>query len=99
VPVRVVLRPAGDGDVVAISRSLVPVEETLAGLRTLLFAVCLAGVVVAGATGLLLAPRALAPLGRLTAAAEHIARTEDPDTRCPWRAATRSACSGGRSPR
>ncbi|WP_410643546.1 ATP-binding protein [Amycolatopsis sp. lyj-346] len=83
VPVRVVLRPAGDGDVVAISRSLVPVEETLAGLRTLLFLVCLAGVLVAGATGLLLARRALAPLGRLTAAAEHIARTEDLDTPVP----------------
>ncbi|HET6711342.1 HAMP domain-containing sensor histidine kinase [Amycolatopsis sp.] len=83
IPVRVVLRPAGDGDVVAISRSLEPVEETLAGLRTLLFLVCLPGVVVAGATGLLLARRALAPLGRLTAAAEHIARTEDLDTPVP----------------
>lgn len=82
VPVRVVLRPAGDG-VVVISRSLVPVEETLAGLRTLLFLVCLAGVVTAGGTGLLLARRALAPLGRLTAAAEHIARTEDLDTPVP----------------
>ncbi|MGW4064192.1 HAMP domain-containing sensor histidine kinase [Amycolatopsis sp. NPDC004747] len=83
VPVRVLLRPAGDGDVVAISRSLAPVEETLAGLRTLLFLVCLAGVLLAAATGLLLARRVLAPLGRLTAAAEHIARTEDLDTPVP----------------
>lgn len=80
VPVRVVLRPIGDGDVVAVSRSLVPVDETLAGLRTLLIVVCLAGVLTAGAVGLLLARRTLAPMARLTATAEHIARTEDLET-------------------
>lgn len=77
VPVRVALRPVGGGDVVAISRSLVPVDEVLSGLRALLALVCLAGVVTAGGTGLLLARRTLAPMARLTAAAEHIARTED----------------------
>lgn len=76
-PVRVALRPVGGGDVVAISRSLEPVDETLAGLRALLIVVCLAGVVTAGATGLLLTRRTLAPMARLTATAEHIARTED----------------------
>ena len=80
VPVRVVLRPVGGGDVVAISRSLVPVDETLSGLRTLLVLVCLAGVVAAGAIGLLLARRTLAPMARLTATAEHIAPTEDLET-------------------
>lgn len=80
VPVRVVLRPVGDGDVVAISRSRVPVDETLVRLRTLLLVVCLTGVATAGAVGLLLARRTLAPMARLTATAEHIARTEDLDT-------------------
>lgn len=79
-PVRVVLRPIGDGDVVAISRSLVPVEDTLAGLATVLIAVCLCGVVTAGAAGLLLARRTLTPMRRLTDTAEHIARTEDLET-------------------
>ncbi|HEX6355403.1 HAMP domain-containing sensor histidine kinase [Actinophytocola sp.] len=80
VPARVMLRPVGGGDVVAISRSLVPVDETLSGLRTLLILVCVSGVVIAGAIGLLLARRTLAPMARLTATAEHIANTEDLET-------------------
>jgi hypothetical protein len=69
-------------------------------LRTLLMVGCLAGVVTAGATGLLLTRRTLAPMARLTATAEHIARTEDletPVTRSARPAATRSAGSAARS--
>ena len=79
-PVRVVLRPVGDGDVVVISRSLAPVDDALAGLGTLLIVVCLCGVVISGAAGLLLARRTLIPMRRLTDTAEHIARTEDLET-------------------
>jgi len=79
-PVRVILRPIGNGDVVAISRGLTPIDDTLAGLGTVLIVVCLCGVITAGAAGLLLARRTLTPMRRLTDTAEHIARTEDLET-------------------
>jgi two-component system sensor histidine kinase MprB len=79
-PVRLVLRPVGNGDVMAVSRSLAPIDDTLAGLGNVLIVVCLLGVVTSGAAGLLLARRTLAPMRRLTTTAEHIARTEDLET-------------------
>ncbi|WP_370964360.1 sensor histidine kinase [Amycolatopsis sp. cg9] len=76
-PVRVLLGPVGDGNVVAISRSLAEVESTLTGLRTVLVVVSVLGAALAAAAGLLLTRRTLEPMARLTGAAEEIARTHD----------------------
>ncbi|WIX98325.1 HAMP domain-containing sensor histidine kinase [Amycolatopsis mongoliensis] len=76
-PVRVLLGPVGDGNVLAISRSLAEVESTLAGLRTVLVVVSVLGAALAAAAGLLLTRRTLEPMARLTGAAEEIARTQD----------------------
>jgi two-component system sensor histidine kinase MprB len=75
--VRVLLGPAGDGTVVAISRSLAEVESTLTGLRNVLVVVSVLGAALAAAAGLLLTRRTLEPMARLTGAAEEIARTQD----------------------
>jgi two-component system sensor histidine kinase MprB len=80
VSVRVILRPIGNGNVVAISRGTAAIDDTLTGLGTVLIVVCLCGVVISGAAGLLLARRTLTPMRRLTDTAEHIARTEDLET-------------------
>ncbi|SEF32252.1 two-component system, OmpR family, sensor histidine kinase MprB [Amycolatopsis pretoriensis] len=77
VPVRLVLRPVGNGDVLVISRGLAAVDDTLASLGAVLVVAGLSGVLTAGAAGLLLARRTLNPMRRLTETAEHIARTED----------------------
>lgn len=78
-PVRVLLGPVGDGNVLAISRSLAEVESTLEGLRNVLVVVSVLGATVAAVAGLLLTRRTLQPMARLTGAAEEIARTQDLD--------------------
>ncbi|MFE3175191.1 ATP-binding protein [Amycolatopsis sp. NPDC059090] len=78
-PVRVLLGPFSDGNVLVISRSLAEVDSTLAGLRTILIAVSVLGALLAAAAGLLLTRRTLRPMARLTGAAEEIARTHDLD--------------------
>jgi two-component system sensor histidine kinase MprB len=82
--VRAMLQPVEDGNVLVVSRSLTELEATLAGLREILVAASLLGGLLAAAASLLLTRRAVAPVARLTAAAEEIARTEDlellPDT-------------------
>lgn len=75
--VRVLLQPVDSGNVLVASRSLAEIEDTLTGLRQMLIVVSLLGVVLAAAASLLLTRRAIAPVTRLTAAAEEIARTED----------------------
>ncbi|MCR6489217.1 HAMP domain-containing histidine kinase [Amycolatopsis sp. OK19-0408] len=78
-PVRVLLGPVGDGNVLAISRSLAEVENTLNGLANVLFIVSIFGAALAAAAGLVLTRRTLEPMARLTGAAEEIARTQDLD--------------------
>ncbi|MEU0531058.1 sensor histidine kinase [Amycolatopsis tolypomycina] len=78
-PVRVLLGPAGDGNVLVISRSLADVESTLSGLRNVLVVVSVLGAALAAAAGLVLTRRTLEPMARLTGAAEEIARTQDLD--------------------
>ncbi|WP_031466345.1 sensor histidine kinase [Sciscionella sediminilitoris] len=80
IPVRLALRPLENGDVLVYSRPLADIEDTLAGLRDVLIAVCFLGIVGAAVTGLVLTRRALSPMQRLTTAAEHIARTQDLNT-------------------
>lgn len=82
-PVRVLLRPFGNGNVLAVSRSLTEIENTLTELREMLILASLLGGALGAAASLLLTRRAIEPVTRLTAAAEEIARTEDlqlPDT-------------------
>jgi two-component system sensor histidine kinase MprB len=78
-PVRVLVGPVGDGNVLVISRSLAEVESTLNGLANVLIIVSLVGAALAAAAGLLLTRRTLEPMARLTGAAEEIARTQDLD--------------------
>jgi two-component system sensor histidine kinase MprB len=74
---RVYTRPVGHGHAVQAARSLSEVDRTLSRLMLILVAVCAGGVGLAIALGLLVARTALRPVARLTAAAEHVARTRD----------------------
>lgn len=75
-PVRVLLQPVDNGNVLVVSRSLTEIEATLAGLRDMLVLVSVLGGALAAAASLLLTRRAVAPVTQLTTAAEEIARTE-----------------------
>ena len=74
---RVYTRPVGNGRAVQAARSLDEVDQTLSRLTLILLAVCAAGVGLAIGFGLLVGRTALRPVARLTAAAEHVARTRD----------------------
>src|SRR4029077_13443954 len=62
---------------VEIARSLNEVDHTLYDLRLILLAVALGGVAVAALLGALVSRAVMAPVSRLTATAEHIAKTQD----------------------
>ncbi|MFA1547093.1 sensor histidine kinase [Actinomadura chokoriensis] len=85
--VRVLTRSfrAADGTTAAVSYaiSLDEVEGPLENLALLLTAVTALGVLVSAGAGLMIARAALRPVDELTGAVEHIARTEDLDTRIP----------------
>jgi two-component system sensor histidine kinase MprB len=82
-PMRVFTRPQGQGVAVLIARPLIPVNDSLNSLATLLVALSAVAVGCAATTGLLIARAGLKPVDRLTDAVEHIARTEDLDTAIP----------------
>jgi two-component system sensor histidine kinase MprB len=69
--------PGGDAGALQLARSLTEVDRTTAGLGLLLGLVAVAGVAVSALLGLAVARAGLAPVDRLTAAAEHVARTQD----------------------
>lgn len=71
------------GVAISTAAPLSETEQTLGSLAFLLVIVAAVGVVGAATAGLLIARAALRPVDRLTDAAEHIARTEDLDTRIP----------------
>jgi two-component system sensor histidine kinase MprB len=75
--VRVFTAPLADGYALQVSRPLTEVDDALARIRTLLVLVALAGVGLAAALGLVVARTALAPVRRLTDAAEHVTETKD----------------------
>ncbi|MFC5183533.1 sensor histidine kinase [Actinomadura harenae] len=80
-----VARQTGDGTQYALSTAI-PLDEAegpLGNLALLLVAVSAAGVLLSAGAGLMIARTSLRPVDRLTDAAEHIARTEDLDTRIP----------------
>ncbi|MFC4536806.1 sensor histidine kinase [Sphaerisporangium dianthi] len=82
-PVRVLTVNVGPGIAVSVSRSSAQTDATLRGLALLLAGVAALGVLGAASAGRLVSRTALRPVGRLTRAVEHIARTEDLRTRIP----------------
>jgi len=65
------------GEALMFAQSTDSIEKTLDRMGLVLFLVGLGGIVVAAITGLAVARSALVPVRRLSAAAEHIARTEE----------------------
>jgi two-component system, OmpR family, sensor histidine kinase MprB len=75
--VRVLTERAPEGGVWLVALPLGDVESTLAHLQLVLAIVCLGGIALAAALGLLVSRAALVPVRRLTGAAERVARTQD----------------------
>jgi two-component system, OmpR family, sensor histidine kinase MprB len=76
---RVITVPIPDdrGGAVQVARPLTEVDRTMARLGLLLWVVAVTGVVISTLLGLAVSRAGLAPVDRLTAAAEHVARTQD----------------------
>jgi two-component system sensor histidine kinase MprB len=75
--VRMLTEPADSGGVWQVALPLGDLENTLSRLRLVLALVCLGGVLLAAALGLLVSRAALVPVRRLRRAAERVARTQD----------------------
>jgi two-component system sensor histidine kinase MprB len=76
-PVRVLAVPAAGGGVLQVALPLTDVDSTLRHLRLVLALVCLGGIALAAALGLLVSRAALVPVRRLMGATERVARTQD----------------------
>jgi two-component system, OmpR family, sensor histidine kinase MprB len=74
---RMFTEAAGQGGVWQAALPLADLESTLSRLRLVLALVCLGGIALAGALALIVARAALAPVRRLTGAAEEVAQTQD----------------------
>ena len=74
---RMITVPTDRGVAVEIARSLAEVDGALRGLAWLLLLVSGVGIAIAIGVGLLVARGVIGPVERLTAAAEHVATTED----------------------
>ncbi|ADG97733.1 integral membrane sensor signal transduction histidine kinase [Segniliparus rotundus DSM 44985] len=74
---RVLARRLPQGETLILARPLAPIDQLTDRLAWISVLVGLCGVVVAAVMGLAVAATGLAPVGRLTAAAERIARTND----------------------
>lgn len=79
VHLRVLTTPGRSGEATQIARTLSEVDASLSALRKILFGVGGSGVIIAAVLGLIVAQRTLRPVGKLTAAAEHVAATQDLD--------------------
>jgi len=77
VPARVLAVPAAGGGVLQVALPLTDVDSTLSHLRLVLALVCIGGIALAAALGLLVSRAALVPVRRLTGATERVARTQD----------------------
>jgi two-component system sensor histidine kinase MprB len=75
--VRVLTERALPNGVWQVALPLTEVDSTLSHLELVLAAVCLGGIALAAALGLLVSRGALVPVRRLTGAAEQVARTQD----------------------
>jgi len=74
---RVLTTPGRSGEATQVARSLSEVDASLSDLRKILFGVGGSGVIIAAVLGLVVAQRTLRPVVKLTAAAEHVAVTQD----------------------
>ena len=79
-PVRILTERAPEGGVWQVALPLSDVDSTLTHLKLVLALVCLGGIALAAALGLLVSRAALVPVRRLTGAAERVARTQDSAT-------------------
>jgi two-component system, OmpR family, sensor histidine kinase MprB len=75
--VRILTERAPVGGVWQVALPLTDVDSTLTHLKLVLALVCLGGIALAAALGLLVSRTALIPVRRLTGAAERVARTQD----------------------
>jgi two-component system sensor histidine kinase MprB len=75
--VRILTERASQGGVWQVALPLSEVDSTLTHLKLVLALVCLGGIALAAALGLLVSRAALVPVRRLTGAAERVARTQD----------------------
>ena len=82
-PVRVFVKRMPAGEALQLARPLDEVDATLDRLAIVLGAIGLMGIAVAAGLGLLVARATLAPVRRLTGAAEHVAATRDLTRRLP----------------
>lgn len=76
-PLRILTKRAPEGGVWQVALPLTDVDSTLTHLKLVLALVCLGGIALAAALGLLVSRTALVPVRRLTGAAERVARTQD----------------------
>ena len=76
---RMITVPTPAGTAIQIARPLAEIDNTLASLRITLILVALGGIALAAALGFIVARAVLRPVERLTAAAEHVAETQDLD--------------------
>ncbi len=76
-PMRILTKRAPEGGVWQVALPLTDVDSTLTHLKLVLALVCLGGIGLAAALGLLVSRTALIPVRRLTGAAERVARTQD----------------------
>ncbi|HEY3543258.1 MAG TPA: HAMP domain-containing sensor histidine kinase [Gaiellaceae bacterium] len=81
VSVRQVIAPLSGGGAVVVGRVVTYIDHDLDRLRLILILVSLGAVAAAALAGALVSRATLAPVLRLTAAAERIARTRDPSER------------------
>jgi two-component system sensor histidine kinase MprB len=80
---RILTENVAPGVAVMDAMPLRGIRSTLQMVALMLGAVAALGILVAATAGLFIARAALRPVGRLTRAVEHIAQTEDLDTRIP----------------
>ncbi len=77
VHLRVLTVPLAGGGAIQLARSLKAVDATLARLRFVLALLCAGGTLLAAFFGRLFGRQVIQPVSELTAAAEHITRTDD----------------------
>jgi two-component system sensor histidine kinase MprB len=81
--VRQIVEPLNPAGAVVVSRNIDYIDHDLSRLRLILILVSLGGVGAAALVGALVSRATLAPVRRLTSAAERIAQTGDPSERVP----------------
>ena len=77
VPLRVLTVQLSGGGAIQLARSLKSVDATLSRLRLVLVLLCAGGTLLAAFFGRLFGRQVIQPVSELTAAAEHIAHTDD----------------------